>query len=320
MGIIANGNVENQGLVSGKKLKVGANGFVCKLFTGRGLPPHLHGARRGKIRGLSAGAVRRLRETLFEKSVEESITLGATFTVPWKVEKCSDEVICRFHSTFTKFRLRFLRRFPNSSIIYRVELQQRGAPHLHSICYIAKKDLYSFLEGERAQAAAAPVAARFALAPIAKMNIKDFWIGSLDYDSVGQFFGADKYAVKFDNLDSQNRWSLFRYLCDHASKRKQAQLGYPGRQWGVIGSQNLSSSSLEELPPFPSAHSEGVFWRLIRKLTRYRISDETKDKKWKRQPPFGSVYRGGNRKLGVIFVKGGGDAVRRCYEFAVKAS
>ena len=32
---------------------------------------------------------------------------------------------------------------------------------------------------------------------------------------------------------------IIGYLCDHESKHKQAQLGWQGRQWGVVGRSNL---------------------------------------------------------------------------------
>lgn len=298
-----------------REMYIGRHGILEKTYTGKGLPEHLKSCKRGKVRGLSAGSVRRLRETLFTKRVDDSYCLGSTFTVPWKTQSCTQEVLDRFGATFKRFRNRFVTDFPSSSFIYRVELQKRGAPHLHCVMYIAKDDCEKDLAG---RAAAMPDMARRALA---KADIRDMWVNSLDGAITwGQYHNARRHSVDFDDLSGADCGALFRYLCDHASKKKQAQLGYPGRQWGVIGRDNLVSDPLVDVGAFPSAHCEGVFWRMIRKLTRYRISDETRAKKWKRPPVFGCVYRGGNRKHGVIFVKGGGDAVRRCYDFALSQS
>lgn len=295
-----------------REMYIGRHGILEKTHTGKGLPDHLKSCKRGKVRGFSAGSVRRLRETLFCKRVERSYCLGTTFTVPWKTESCTPAVLKRFHATFNRFRVRFVTDFPHSSFIYRVELQKRGAPHLHCVVYVSIDDCESDLAG---RAAAMPDMARRALAKIA---IRDLWVASLDSDITwAQYRSAERHSVAFDDLSGADCGALFRYLCDHASKKKQAQLGYPGRQWGVIGRNNLVSDDLVDLGDFPSAHCEGVFWRMIKKLTRYRISDELRSKKWKRSPVFGCVYRGGNRKRGVVFVKGGGDAVRRCYDFAV---
>lgn len=295
-------------------LRLGAYGLMEKTTTGLGQPAHLRCCQRGKISGFSSGSARRLREALFSKYVPGSISFGATFTVPWK---CSSEeerksVVLRFESTFNRWRKRFNYDFPRSSIIYRVELQRRGAPHLHAVCYISGEDVKTSIEYRDI---------RQAQVALSQCQLRDEWLFSFDNATTeSEWRRANSHSVKFDSLDTQNKGSLFRYLADHTSKSKQAQLGWKGRQWGILGRNNLVSENLFDLPPFPDSHSQGVFWRMIKKLTRYRISDELRTKKWKRRPPFGSVYKGGNRKRGVIFVKGGGDAVLKCYHFAVSQS
>lgn len=295
-------------------LRLGAYGMLEKTKFSGGQPSHLEGCKRGKISCFSAGSVRRLRETLFSKFVPGAISFGATFTVPWR---CSNDeerksVVSRFESTFNRWRKRFQYDFPRSSIIYRVELQKRGAPHLHAVCYISLDDVKLDYEVKDE---------RLAKSALSQVSLRDDWLFSFDKETTeSEWRRANSHSVKFDSLDTENKGSLFRYLADHTSKSKQAQLGWKGRQWGILGKNNLVSENLFDLPPFPNAHAQGVFWRMIKKLTRYRISDELRSKKWKRRPPFGSVYKGGNRKRGVIFVKGGGDAVLKCYHFAVSQS
>lgn len=145
-----------------------------------------------------------------------------------------------------------------------------------------------------------------------------------------------EHGIKLDELDPANCGNLYRYLADHASKHKQDQLGYMGKQWGYINRGKLVPRSLETLPPFDNSKHEAIFWRMIEKLTRYRLDhsfgsewSKTHPLKsaahpewwhlkgcWKRSPPFDSVYKGGHRRLGVIFTAGGADTVRKCYYFA----
>lgn len=165
-----------------------------------------------------------------------------------------------FQKAVNIFRNRFVRSFPHSSAVFRVELQQRGVPHLHIVFQLSKADLKEF----------APL---HLLIEISKRHLSDDWCHSaclsgwpIDGDSgLTAFF---EHGVKFSDIAT--RATAIRYLCDHASKAKQAQLGYQGKQWGIWGRRNL------ELVP-PSEVLAGrvaiALSRAFGGLRRYRLED-----------------------------------------------
>lgn len=308
-----------------RKILVGEHGMRVKLDMTMPPPKHLDGVTRGKITQFSAGAARRLREALFSKSLAtEHKTFGLTLTVPWHAETF-EPLMEEWRATFRRFQISFLRRFPNSAAIYRNELQKRGAPHIHAVVYLSMLDIstldISTLDGIRI---------------ILQLEFTRLWTRAVKklYGGSRQHFIV--HGIKLDELDPSNCGNLYRYLADHASKHKQDQLGYMGKQWGYINRTKLASRSVETLPPFDNSKHEAIFWRMIKKLTRYRLDHSLGSKWsdthplksaahpelwhlkgcWKRSPPFDSVYKGGHRRLGVIFTAGGADTVRKCYDFA----
>lgn len=267
------------GDVQGAKMSISELGLSnsykgCK--TGGG-----NGGKRGAIRGWSKSSVRRLRETLFNKWIPDSTVFGLTLTVPWK--DFPEDVGKEFRACLNRFKVSFCRRYPNSAFVYRIELQKRKAPHIHAVLHLAKKD-GAFDAGE--------------------MSLLWFRATPLFGGSASSFI---RYGVDSKPLDGGGD-NLMRYLCDHASKKKQAQMGWQGRQWGVIGSKNLSQRWSEEMPPLPTPRAEGFFWRLIGKLCSYSF---------KKDCPFGRCRREGKRRWGVLFVPGGARTVRQCYDLAL---
>jgi len=84
--------------------------------------------------------------------------------------------------------------------------------------------------------------------------------------------GAGEHACQVELDDGQGAW--LRYLNDHATKSKQAQIatGY-GRHWGIIGKARLPTSEAAEtldLTPDQSAR----FWRAFDRLRTPQIKDE----------------------------------------------
>ena len=249
----------------------------------------LDGVSRGVIRGWSAASVRRLRETLFGYSVPDSVAYGVTLTLPWSDEFCRSDACQPEFLRFVKvFRQRFIRTLPHSALVYRVELQQRGAPHIHAVLWLASVDRSNAL-------------------PSVDDKLLEMWITSVSDLHGGRLDHFAKYGIKVNPMDGINKQSLFRYLADHASKHKQAQLGWKGRQWGIFQKSNLQPVEISTLAPFRDIHQEAVFWRMIRKLTAYRTKADC---------PFGYKRVRNSRRLGIIFCPGGAATVRRCYDFA----
>ena len=272
------------GLVQGQRVEMSEYGIRVKFAGTKPRGNHLDGVKRGEVKGFSLASVRRLRELLLTKYIPSATVVGITLTVPWK-DVAGDS--CRlFRAAVERFRKAFQRKYPHSAMIYRVELQKRGMPHLHAVCYFAEGDTFD--------------ATWFTFA---------WWkqgFGSL-YDGS---MGADlAHGVKCEMMGN-NCTRLVQYLCDHASKKKQAQLGWEGRQWGVFAPKNLVSRPSTKLPPFPTPRAEGYFWRLIHRFTRYRV-------KGRGNCPFGYRYTHPRRVYGVTFGVSP-DFVNRCYDLALK--
>ena len=104
---------------------------------------HLSGedkVKRGEISEFSAGSRRRLRAALLELSIPGALRCGITLTVPWKGTDFAP-LMDEWRQCLDRFAKSFRRRFPHSAYIFRVELQQRGAPHAHALAYIALEDI-----------------------------------------------------------------------------------------------------------------------------------------------------------------------------------
>jgi len=274
---------KQRALVQGQRLEMAEYGIRARFAGVKVRGKHLDGVKRGKICGWSAGSVRRLRETLLGRFVPDSQVIGVTLTLPWREDVPNIGEV--FRMSLERFRKAFSRAYPKSAAVYRVELQARGMPHLHMVCY--------FAQGETFDAG----------------NLLFLWwrhgFGDLRDGSMDGFI---KHGVKCEIMGS-NVVRLVQYLCDHTSKRKQAQLGWKGRQWGIIAPRNLCKRPTTELPPFPTARAEGYFWRLIHRLTRYRV-------KGGEGCPFGYHYTRPRRVFGVTFGVSP-DTARRCFDLAL---
>ena len=107
----------------------------------------------------SRAARRRLRAFVISHDIPDSSLYGITFTLPSSsdidfqqspnfvgppspfVKPLLDGgVPSEFSATLNRFGLYFHRKFPQSGLVYRVELQTRGVPHIHCVAYIAHAD------------------------------------------------------------------------------------------------------------------------------------------------------------------------------------
>lgn len=274
-------------IVQGSRMSMNKNGLAmsCKGLQVRG--KHLDGVKRGVIRGWSRSSVRRLRETLFFKDVPNSNVYGVTLTLPWKdgafdVATMGEE----FRQILERFRTNFLVSFAHSSMVYRIELQTRKAPHIHAVVFVSPDDVKS------------------------NCTLKEWLLINWCLKAVKDLHGGSaldfcKHGIDVKQMDATNRNYLFRYLVDHASKRKQAQLGWKGRQWGVVGSKNLQSlpnEFIEDLSP----RAEVLFWRMVRRLNAYHP---------KAKCIFGQKVKLSTRRFGVSFFNGGGSSLRRILDY-----
>lgn len=209
--------------------------------------------KQGDITRFSLASRRRLRDWLLTRTVPNAFTLGVTVTLPgnsaWEYQDTdfvgpvrplsfSDGLPAQgFSDTVNRFGKYLLRAFPGCGVVWRAELQRRGAPHLHCVLWIngSLADHGPGYQPHSNQSAAGwgrNIA--FALHAIVaecwiRAVVQTCFIGSAeDLATFGEGKGIDVVP-----LDDSPR--VLRYLCDHLSKHKREQLGYRGRQWGVAG-------------------------------------------------------------------------------------
>ena len=181
--------------------------------------------KRGKIKSFSHASSYRLRQRLACYTVPNSKLYSACLTLP-----CHRFVSCEEYRAFWKYFQIYIRSdsvLSRCGFVWRHELQANGykKPHTHFIIYIpndiSDSDFY------------------FRFASICeKLIIRfDFCEKSQDYFRV---FGLDFQMV-------QESGKYIKYLLDHLSKHKQVQLGFIGRQWGVINSKIFVEVKLNDL-------------------------------------------------------------------------
>lgn len=262
--------------------------------------PQTH--QRGKITCFSAASRRRLRETLLSKHIPNSICLGVTLTVPWDPEKVAS-VEDRWAVEFHSFRRRFERTYPHSSLIWRVELQsKRKAPHLHGLAYISVDDVKNAPPVFQSDAERILILSQMCI-----FSLSNLWHKSVDISDIPKYRSFFEHGAQCQSMDGRDRMGLLRYLCDHTSKHKQAQLGWQGRQWGVIAPRNLQPVESEGLT-FDSDLHRAIWRRVLARYDAAIVQDS--------RAPFGCWYRPSRRKFGVHFLRGGGDAAMRIYNYS----
>lgn len=256
---------------------------------------------RGSITSFSYHARQRLRRALVEFRHPNAYRLGFTLTLPWRDVVWDDQkTLDQFRECFNLFSTKFRQAFPKSSAIFRVELQQRKAPHIHAIWYLDKSEAIKRGWFARTPAEAGAPDERDALLSLpflANTKISSFWTSSVPVGPVDNIRGFLDHGARVDRIASDGQ--MFRYLADHASKSKQAQLGYRGKQWGFIGRRNLVKSTPDEFAfrrGEDGARGKAVLLRTLRKVCRYRV-----------QAPgaaFGSKYVSSRRSVGAFYVSG----------------
>lgn len=239
-----------------------------------GQPSHLEGVKRGEIKGWSKASVNRLRACLITAVPDvEAEMFGVCLTVP--VTDLRDDLPRLSRDLFERFRVSLARRAPHFvAAVWRVELQQRGMPHWHLVVWATQWQA-AFIELEAAWCSA--LAGWGLERPV--QVVRRLWrtevtvLCRTQADGVcaalGDLRGSDGRQVTVRPTLLGGRDDALRYLVDHESKRKQAQLGWKGRQWGVIGRARLShpveDAGLDDL---------GRIWfmRLVRRWSRHHYS------------------------------------------------
>lgn len=252
--------------------------------------------QRGQITNFSTHARQRLRRLLVESTVPNSERLGFTLTLPWRDIEWDGKAMAEFRECFNRFGVKFRRSFPKSAAIFRVELQKRKAPHVHAIWFLHNDDIIA-----RDLSIDLPSGRKVKIRAIRELfcrgandEISRLWCSCVPIRKGDNVRGFFEHGTQVDDIVSDG--AMFRYLADHASKSKQAQLGYQGKQWGVLGGKNLvkvEPDTFDFRKSRKGFKSKAVLIRNLQKICRYRVK--------KPGAPFGSCYRKSGRTVGTFY-------------------
>lgn len=195
----------------------------------------------GDIKGFSNASRRRLRERLaLAKHIEgASSMLGVCLTIPGPIvdEKTSRRMWHNFLLPMRKY-------FPAVPFIWRIELQKRGQPHWHLVVWCPESVDVNKI----------------------KSSIIIYWFRcvdalGLDCKTIEAFL---KHGIDFQVLDKKQAAGIIGYIADHTSKHKQDQLGWKGRQWGIVNKRMLSFDGSVVIEVEPDVHKQSA--RQLRRL------------------------------------------------------
>lgn len=208
--------------------------------------PHKGGAQRGVIQEFTHASCQRLREFMLQhQGPEGSQVFGYSLTVPGTVTPDEWRTALRLWSKRVQRR--------GGCAIWRVELQRRGVPHLHVVLWAP--------EGSKAWRACS-----------------EDWLERCLPAKCRTVEGGQAHAVKGSALwGDSHRW--YAYLVAHSSKHKASQLGWKGRQWGVVARARFSKS----VPVLEVALTDRQRWslqRLLRRMLGYRGRKARAMKRW----------------------------------------
>lgn len=215
----------------------GGLGYMVKGQKGQwwGTPPPKRA--EGDITGFSPNSRRRLRTALALAQLRcAGVTFGVTLTIPGDI-LTPDQVRVLWYDLI---RHEFPRTFPHSGLIWRIELQQRKQAHWHCVAYLASEDCsVKGLSADVSEAVLAEDFKRLWRSLVFKLVPHTNW-------SEATLFGFFEHGADVQRLQGS---AIVGYVCDHESKSKQAQLGWQGRQWGIVSRRNLDfeGSTVDEV-------------------------------------------------------------------------
>lgn len=173
------------------------------------------GAKRGRIRTMSFGAARRMREDILRRTVVNARLYDVTITVPgeWSL------------SEWQRRERMYVKRLIRAGFAgwIRREMQQRGQVHAHLLIFVPD----CIGEAER------------------NAVLYMGWWDCLT-DEEKKIDGAWKRhcVVKGPYTEASQCPEWFEYLCAHTTKRKAKQACYEGKQWSRFGTKMLSGRAV----------------------------------------------------------------------------
>lgn len=224
-----------------------------------GIPPQ---RQNGDIKGFSTASKRRLRETLaMAHTNTPSEPYGFCFTIPGDILTPGQT-----REIWELWRINYLtRKYSDCAFIWRIELQQRKQAHWHCVGYMSTRD-------EKLESLKVPP---HNIALIKAQQLKDDWFSFIS-NKVGKNWsektlkGASFCSCNVKPLSGVAGVNIVGYLADHTSKHKAQQLGWKGRQWGIVNKGLLSYSPSESIEVPEEVHERAVrgFRRLQERLRK----------------------------------------------------
>lgn len=223
---------------------------------------------RGKVTGFSAHSRGRLRRVLMSWAAPDGWRLGAgSFTLPGPVVE--GDVWRKAFNAWCLYVAKI-----GACAIWRIELQTRKQPHAHVTVWGPEKEIVEdiFSYWRDCVKLLGPVTLESLITP----DVGKPWVKIWTVETRMNMVGAYDHALSWSwSRDDMAGW--WRYICDHSSKKKEAQLGWQGRQWGVIGRVHF-----EKLRGDFQQLSDVEFARVLRFLRRLsRPADPMKRKYWR---------------------------------------
>lgn len=254
----------------------------------------LHSSPRGRITGFSVASRRRLREYLASArpacipATSGYFTMGVCLTIPNSLGNLDDVQERHFADVFRKafytWYHALVKLHPHVGMIWRVELQKSRMPHVHLVAYLPWIDDWVDPFGNQfdgfqivwenffGRGSDKPFVIRWSnkgrplSVPCFCADARRLWLKQLEKNNLktkqSEVRAVDCRIIRSD--------CSVHYLCDHESKHKQAQLGWQGRQWGIINGSALVF--VESAPIVLSKHQQGRFSRCYARLQAQRLA------------------------------------------------
>lgn len=262
---------------------------------------------RGKINDFSTHSRRRMREALASARPREEgryELLGLCLTIPNLDGEhlTQDQAVFwerEYRRMFELWCHRIRYAFPRVGWIWRVELTEKRMPHVHLVGFVPWAEFtdihqegdgyteeYLFTKLNDWCPIRLPIGPdrgrgnyvfRWGLSksgrgcwPSVVWEARKAWLDVLG--SSEGFVDGLPQAATVRAVDARVLTECVHYLCDHASKSKQAQLGWRGKQWGFI---NKPALVFQEAAPFDlSNHLAARLCRILERCfqgRRYHI-------------------------------------------------
>lgn len=220
-------------------VRVVAQGHLFKVTCRWDGGGQVGGGKRGAVKGFSRGSRKRFFERMARLVVEAGKGVTCLFvSVTYPADYPSDRVAKRKH--MRAFFERIRRRWPKSSGVWRMEHQQRGAPHFHMIF--------------------------FGLPLLDQATVQGWWREVIGYEGphtlqvdVQEVKGwrhllsyVSKYVAKVDPLDYLTYWHADNSDGEDAEYKGQNSADTLGRVWGVFNGDHLPMGEMAYFE-FPSS-------------------------------------------------------------------